>query len=190
MKILERTKEEIAQKVETMSDFLKMEYLENCLKQFPDREIQKFCYFRLSQLYEGRKMFVEAARNMTRYANLLDRDKNMIKAHLKEAELWIKAGSYDDVDAIIKKIVPMANAVDKIEIKSTIKEAYSKQAIEFEKGGKNSYATKIYERMLADANETERIAIQKRLVELYRRLGKVREYLALKGALEQKGIKF
>ena len=92
MEILEKTRQEIEEKTSKLSDFLKMEYLENCKKQIKDIEVQKFCRKKLSELYEARRMYPEAARNMASFADSVVKNREKIEAHLKEMELWIKAG--------------------------------------------------------------------------------------------------
>ena len=105
MEILEKTRPEVEEKTNKMSDFLKMEYLENCKKLIKDAEIQKFCRKKLSELYETRRMYPEAARNMASFADSVIKNREKIGAHLKEMELWIKAGFYDNADITFKKVL-------------------------------------------------------------------------------------
>ena len=186
MEILEKTRQEVEGKTNKLSDFLKMEYLENCKKQVKDVEIQKFCRKKLSELYEIRKMYPESARNMASFADMIIKNREKIEANLKEIELWIKAGFYDNADASLKKVLAIGSSRERAEIKGKVKNMYLSQALVYEKENKNSRALQIYELLLSSLDEKERIEIQKKVLVLYSKLGRIREYTLLKEVLDSK----
>lgn len=188
MRVLEKTRREIEEKLKTMSDFLKLEYLESCLKQFESIEIRKFACEKLAELYEQKSMLIEAAKNLDSLAKLVLTFKEKIKAHMKEAEVYIKAGLYNDADNAFKKALNNTNAAERNEIKNQLKELYLRQADALRKAGKNSNALKICEKILSttfvELGDEQRQEIKKNLLFLYEKLGKIREYMVLKESLK------
>lgn len=183
MQVNEKTRQEIEGKLKGMTDFLKMEYLESCLKYHRDFDAKKFCNLKLAELYEGRSMFSEAARNMSSMAEMAATFKEKIQAYMKETELWIKAARYDLADDAFRKALASGNMKEKEEMKKAIKQLYKKQAEVYEKVRRNANALKIYEKLLQMADEDEKPEIKKKLLELYKILGKIREYTILSGQI-------
>lgn len=184
MKVFEKTRQEVEAKVAGMSDFLKMEYLESCIKQHIDFDVKRVCHQKLSELYDKRNMYLEAARNMAAVAELATTFKTKIEAYMKETELWIKAALYERADESFRKALASGNEKEKAEMKKAINELYKKQAAIYEKANRNSNALKIYEKLASTADESEKNAIKLKLLELYKRLGKIREYTVLSGQLK------
>ena len=188
MLVQEKTRGEVEQKLGMMSDFLKMEYLESCIKQHRDFEIKKFCNLKLADLYAGRNMFLEAARNAAAAAELAATFKEKMQAYMKETELWIKASQYERAEEAFRKALASGNTQEKFEMKRAIKELYKKQALVYEKSGRNSNALRIYQKVIEIADESEKLEIKKKLLELYKRLGKIREYSVLQAQLEGRNL--
>ncbi len=184
MKVAEKTLPQIENKLKTMSDFLKMEYLEECSKQNIDLNIKRFCNQELSKLYMGRNMFSEAAKNISSVAEMAKTYKDKIKAYMEEVGLWIKSGDYEMAEEAFRKSLACGNEKEKEEMKKTIKEIYLKQALMHEKANKNSNALRIYERLLHMADDKEKLEIKKKILPLYGKLGKIREYTLLKRQIE------
>jgi hypothetical protein len=108
-----------------------------------------------------------------------------IKYHIKEAELYIKAVDFEGVDYAMKKAMSDANASEKAEIYFIIKNSYKKHAEIYEKEMKRNHAAKIYEKLLQMNNsELEKKDIKKKLLGLYEKLGKLKEYFVLKKSLD------
>lgn len=181
MQIREKKREEVEARLSSMSDFLKMEYLENCLKQTDSLDIKKFSHTKLTELYMEKSMYAEAARNMSALADISITFKEKIEAFMKETELWIKAGNYDRADDSLKKALACGNKREKGEIKLKIKEIYQKQAEAYKKNQKNGNAMRIYEKMLTlELSDEEKLEIKKKLLLIYGKLGKIREQSMLR----------
>lgn len=185
MQILEKTRQEIEAKVKTMSDFLKMEYLEECAKQKVDINIKRFCNQELSKLYEMRKMFSQAAKNMESVAEMATTYKDKINAYSTEVGLWIKTGDYERADEAFQKAVACGNTNEKAEIKKEIVQLYKAQALDYEKQNKNSNALRIYEKLLHMIGEEDKLEIRRKILPLYKKLGRIREYTVLNEQLEK-----
>jgi len=187
MQVLEKKREEIEAKINTMSDFLKMEYLESCLKTIPDINVSRYCYKKLAELYEKKIMYPEAAKYMAKFGSLCVGSKEKISACVKEAELLIKAGSYDNSDYLYKKAMSLADEPGKFEIKRNMVNFYKQEAANFEKSNKMAGALKIYEKLVNFIVDAEKNDVRKRMLEIYKKLGKVKEYIKLKAELDKFG---
>ena len=187
MQIKEINKAEIETKAATMSDFLRMEYLEECHKHIKSIDVKKFCHFELAKLYDARGMFSEAARNMKSVNDFALTFKEKMQNFVKEAEMWIKATQYDRADEAFKKALTCGNTRDKEEIKKSVKEFYKKQAAIFEKADRRANALKVYERLIEIADENEKPAIKEKLFSFYSKLGKIKEAMALQGQVQGQG---
>jgi tetratricopeptide (TPR) repeat protein len=185
MKVFEKTRAEVEVKLSSMSDFLKMEYLESCLKAHMDFDVQRLCHQKLSELYDGRNMYSEAAKNMSAVAELAGTFKDKMEAYMKETGLWIKSAQYDRAEEAFKKALASGNAKEKDEMKRAIKDLYKRQAQAYERMSRNTNALKIYELLLRVSEEPEKLEVRKKLLELYHRLGKIREYTVLKEQLDK-----
>jgi len=178
MIVREKTRPEIETKLRSMSDFLKMEYLENCLKQQDlAHDVKRFVHQNLALLYEPRSMFSEAAKNMESVADVSVTFKDKIDAFLKVIELYVKAGMFDMADNALRKAMSCANASQRVNIRMNVKEMYKNQAIKYEKIDKPGNAMKIYEKMMAlEEDVSAKNEIKRKLLPIYERLGKIREY--------------
>lgn len=187
MQVLEKNREEIEAKVNTMSDFVKMEYLESCLKTIPDVNISKYCYKKLSELYEKKIMYSEAAKYMAKFGEVCVGTKEKIAAIIKEAELLIKADQYDSAIYLYKKAMSFADTTGKFEIKRNMISFYKQEAAILEKSNRGTAALKIYEKIINYVADAERNEIKKKMLELYQKLGRVTEYIKLKAELDKGG---
>jgi tetratricopeptide (TPR) repeat protein len=186
MQIGEKSRQEIEMKLSQMSDFLKMEYLEACAKQHREFDIKKFCNMKLAELYEKRNMFSEAAKNASAAAEMAATYNEKMQSYMKEVELWVKAGHYDNIDGAFKKALASGNAKEKEEMKKALKSFYQKQAEAYERMLRRENALKIYQRMLElSDNESEKLGIKRKILDLYKTLGKIREYTILRDQLDK-----
>lgn len=177
-------KEEIEAKLGRMSDFLKMEYLESCLKLTFDTDIQKYCYKKLVELYEDKKMFSEAIKYQARLESVCNTSNEKIPAIIKGAELMIIFGNYDGADSLYKKALSLGNDMQRFEIKRNRIKFYKQMAETLERSNKSTGAAKIYELLINSVADAEKKEIKEKALEIYRRLGRVKEYLKLKTELE------
>lgn len=180
MNIKESTRHEIEERLNKLGDYVKIGYLTECLKKQLDFDTKKFVMVQLVGLYENKKMYGEAAKLMKNAADINATFKSKIDDFVKSGELFIKAENYDDADISFNKALAMANTQEKIEIKYMKKNLYSKQAKEYLRNDKRAHAMRAYEKfMTMDLNEMEKKESQKTLLDLYLKLGKMREYSAL-----------
>ena len=183
MQIAEKSKEEIEARANRMQDFLKMEYLEECSKKSTSIEVLRYCFFELSKLYEKHSMYSDAVKYIVKLRQLNVGNKERIRAYLRETELLIKGGFYDRADFLFKELVKTAGAVEREEIQRRVTEVYKEEAEKFEKSKRYHILVKVYEKLVPLVKEDEKIIIQKRMVGLLTKLGKVRESIELEKGL-------
>jgi len=178
-KVVEKTIPEIELRLKNFTgDMVRIEYLENCLKQLIPNDIKRFCYLKLTEYYQNRSMIGPAARSMEGAAECATNYRDKINFYLKEMALWIKAGDYLFIDKAYKRALASANDVEKQRIKDTLKLELMHHAEDFEKRNKRSNAVQVYERLLTIPdliNETERKMIIEKLGQLNSKLGRIKE---------------
>lgn len=181
MNVKEATRKEIEAKLATLGDYVKMDYLESCLKNRLDFDTKKFVLIKLAGIYEVRKMFLDAGRAMRLAADINTTTQGKITDYLKSAELFIKSGSFDEADVSVMRAINDATDSQKETVYSAVKEYYRTHAKLSIAKSKRAQAIKMYERMLnIRMSPQEREEVKKELLELYNQTGKVREYYALK----------
>jgi len=145
----ETKREDIENKLKTIGgDMLKMEYLENCLKQNQTFDVKKFLHVKVADLYERRLMLNDAIKNIDAAAEIAVTFREKIDLYKKEIELAIRHGSYDAAEASFKKAIAAASSTERDDIRKYLKNVYFARANELEKMQKNNNAIKIYERLL------------------------------------------
>lgn len=174
-------KKDIEEVLEGKGEFVKIDYLTRYLKSMPPIEMRKFAYLKLALVYLNKGMFSEAARMYKNISinSLTFREKR--ENYLKESKAYVLAGKFDESDKALKRAMGEGNTKEKKECHQTIIDFYKKEGEEMEKQRKHGSAMKIYEkliRMRIDDNEKEEI--KEKLLVVYDRLGKRKEYNFLK----------
>ncbi|MEK6926041.1 MAG: hypothetical protein AABW50_02065 [Nanoarchaeota archaeon] len=185
----EMNKVEIENYLKGKGDFVQIDHLTRFLtnKALPTDK-RRFVYEKLAEIYEKRRMFAEAAKtyNAIAIASVTFSDKT--KNHIKEADMHIKSGSFEYVDAAMKKAMTEVGTAERNKIYSSIKEFYKKQAEVYIKDNRRNQAMKIYEKLMQmSISDMERTEIKGKLLNLYESLGRIKEYFALKGGNEKIG---
>lgn len=185
MRIKENTRQEIEARLSSMGDYVKMEYLSRCLKQHLDFDTKRFVILKLASLYEGRSMFLEAGKLLRNVADIEPTQNSRINDLIKSAEMFVKAGNYEEAEMTIKRALNETNEMQKREIKLKFKEMLKNQAKIFSGTDKRKHAMKVYEYLLTiELDPTEKKEIQEKLLKIYENLGKIKEFYSLKRALE------
>ncbi|MFH1326885.1 MAG: hypothetical protein ABIH59_02035 [archaeon] len=176
------TKSEIEEFLKGKGDFVQIDHLTRFLKekQIPiDRK--RFVCLKLAEIYEKKGMLREAAKMYNNIAIASIAFSEKIKNHVKEAELYIKSGNFEDANNSVKKAMNDAKVDQRAEIYVVIKIFYKKQAEVYEKQRKRSSAVRIYEKLLEmNISEEERVEIKEKLMNLYEKLGRLKEYFTIK----------
>jgi tetratricopeptide (TPR) repeat protein len=175
------TIKEVEEKLRAMSDFLKMEYLEQMSKQQNSLDVGKYVRQQMAKVYTDKGMYSNAAKQLEAWADMSVTFKEKIEAYVQEVEMWIRAGEYNTSEDIMKRALSNATLKEKAEIKARIKQSYKNQALMFEKRNERNKALKIYEKLYSiEMDTSEREALRQKLLDLYDKTGKVREFMMLR----------
>ena len=175
------TKSEIEQFLKGKGDYVQIDHLGRFMKE-PGlaMDTKKFIYLKLAELYEKAKMFSEAAKMCDHAADLSIPYAEKMGHYKREAELYARAGEFDRSEMAMKKAMSEVNYREKEEIYNSMKDFYKEQGKMYEKMEKRNQAVKFYEKVLEmRISDAERSEIKARLMELYKKLGKIREYSAM-----------
>lgn len=182
--ISEKSKGEIEKELEGKGDYVKMSYLQRALKSRLDFDTKKFCMLRLAGIYEGRRMYLEAARLIKTSADINVTFKAKKDDFMKAAQLYIQGGNYAEADLVFKQTLALGGNRDKEEMKNNFKNYYITQAKYFFSNDRRNYARIVFEKVLGfDLSEQERKEVQEHLIGLYGKLGMVKEFYKLKKSM-------
>lgn len=174
------TKTEIEQFLKGKGDFVQIDHLGRFLKEHLSIDTKKFVFLKLADLYEKARMLNEAAKMCDNAAELSIAFVEKIKHYMKETELYAKLGAFDRVEQAMKKAMSQANSREKEDIYFSVKQFYKEQAKVCEKMLKRNQAVRFYEKILEmRISGQERKEIKEKLLELYKKLGKLHEYSAM-----------
>lgn len=188
IKEISLNRRDVEARLAKVGDYVKMDYLTACLKRNMDFDTKKFVLVKLAEIYESRKMFLEAGKMIKTAADINTTFDGKIKDFVKSAELFIKAGRYDEGDVSFAKALAIANEKQKQEIKASKKKFVMSQAKDYLTKDKRSHALIAYEKLVTlDLAPSEKAEAQKVLLNLYQKLGKVREFGILRDAVKMGG---
>ena len=175
-------KKEIEEILEDKGDFVKIDYLARYLKQSPPIEMRKFAYSELAKIYAQKKMFSEAAKMYKNISinSLTFREKR--ENYLKESKAYILEGNFEASDEALRRAMSEGNSREKKECYNEIIKFYKSRGDKMELEMKPGSATKIYEKLIRKKlSEEEYQEIKEKLLKLYNKLGRRKEYNLLKG---------
>lgn len=175
------SKSEIENALQNKGDFVRIDHLSRFIKENLSMDKKKFVYEMLADIYEKKGMYTSAAKLHNGIAMICIGFSEKIKHYVKEAELYIKGGFLELADNAVKNALSEATQNERDNILRSIKEFYIKQAGAYEKSMRRAQAVKIYEKLLhMDISASEKEDVKKRLIVIYEKLGKVKEYFSLK----------
>lgn len=179
------SKSQIEKEISQKGEFIQIDWLTRFLEEAsPPRDVRRFVYEKLANLYEKKHMLRDAAQAYESMGMASIRYTDKIKYYIKEAEIWIKDGDFDKADKAMRRALHEANAVQKKEIYSEIKRLYFDQAKEYEKNLKRNHAVKIYEKLLhMGLEDKERQEVREKLIDLYEKLGRFKDAKKIKALM-------
>ena len=182
--IVEKSKAEIEKRLAGMGDYVKMSYLQRALNSKLDFDTRKFVFMKLALIYEERRMFLEAAKMMKSAAEINTTFRDKIRDFMKVVDLFIKANDYDEAERTFLQTLALANDKEKRDLRRIYKSYVLAHAEYYLKDNKRNYAKIAFEKALSmDLDPSEKIETQKNLLDLYDKLGLIREYYNLKRGL-------
>ncbi|MEM4325686.1 MAG: hypothetical protein QXU40_00065 [Candidatus Pacearchaeota archaeon] len=185
------TKSEIEKELSKKGKYVQIDYLTRFLKQQSlNTDIKRFVFLKLAELYESVEMPIEAAKYYNRAAIISTSISDKINYFVREAEMYIKGSDFVKADDAVKKAIGEAPTNSKRqEIYNNIKDFYKNKAEFYEKNMKRGQAARIYEKLLEmKISAEERDEFRRRLLHLYEKLGKIKEYSELKNTIEKRSV--
>ena len=184
----EKTIPEIEARLKTIGgDMLKIEYLENCLKQQLANDVRRGVHVKLAELYAIRLMYFEAAKNLEGAADCAVTYKDKMQIYSSAAKMWIRGANYSKANESFKKALACANDLEKESLKAQLKQDYLSAAEKFEKLNRNNNAIKVYDelKILNLLTSEEKDRINAKLVTLYTKVGRIREAIQLEQGMKR-----
>jgi len=175
------TKKEVEEKIAKVGDYVRMDYLQAVLKQGIDFDTRKFVLVKLAETYEPRGMFGDAAKLMNSSAEINTTFDGKMKDFMKATDLFVKAGMFDESDVAFGKALACVTDKQKVELKVKRKDMLKVQAKALLKRDKRRNALEVYEKLASlDLSPEEKTDVQSNLMQLYEKLGRVRDFYTLK----------
>ncbi len=176
---------ELEERLKNVGDYVKMDLLSSALKKQLDFDTKKFVLMKLAEIYEARKMFSEAARMMRNAAEINTTYDGKMNDFIKSCVLFTKGGSFDEADISFTKAMGSATELQKGRLKVVRKDALKAQAREYLNRDRRSHAVEAYEKLLSlELASDEKREAQNTLLMLYEKLGKIKEFYALKANVQ------
>ena len=180
------TKVEIEKELGGKGDYVLIDNMTRFLKENLPRDIRKFVYLKLVAVYERRNMFFEAAEVYNRMIELAITPSEKASYSSKATECHIKSGQFDKADLSMKKIPNEVRGTERAKMNISMKDFYKKQAEQYEREKRRNMAMRTYEKILTlDVSEAEKLEVNKKLMNLYRELGLVKQYMTMKSKVGQ-----
>lgn len=184
--IAEKTRSEIEARLKGMGDYVKMSYLQRALKSGLDFDSRKFVLLKLAEIYDYRKMFLESAKMLKSAAEINTTFKDKIRDYLKAVDMFIRGGDFVEADRLFAQALALGNDSEKMQMKMQRKNSYLSQARFFLSNDKRNNARLIFEKALTlELDMHEKKDVQKQLLELYNKLGLVREFYKLQDSMQK-----
>lgn len=170
-------KQEIEEFLEGKDTFVQIDHLTRYIKENPPIEMRKFAYLKMAQIYLNHSMFVDAAKMFSSAAVNCLTFKEQQDNYIKEAKSYVKAQKFEDAQNSLKKAFADASAESRRKMYDELIVFYKKEGESLEKNGLKGKATKLYERLIRmKLTKEDKSIVKERLLDLYKKLGKIKEY--------------
>lgn len=182
MLVKERNRREIEERLKGMGDYVKIDYLASCLKQQLDFDSRKFVLLELSDAYESKRMFTDAGKLMQNAAAINTTIAGQITDYVRAGNLFVRGGNFDEADSVFDRALALCvNEGQRRDVKKTKKSLYKSQAEFYITTDKRKNAMIAHEKLLSlDLDSQEKKEVQEKLLTLYEKLGKIRDFYNLK----------
>lgn len=174
-------KHEIDAYLKEKGEFIQIDYLDRYLKDSPPIDMKKFAYLKLARIYLNRRMFENAALMFKNAAINSPKFKDQRDNYTKEAKCYIRAGRFDEVKNAMKKAFAESNNEERRVVYDEITGYFKKVGYEYVENGLPGKGIVLFERLIRMKLTIEdKKEIKEKLLELYDKLGKRKEYDFLK----------
>lgn len=173
---------EIDEFLEGKGDFVQIDHLNRFVKLFPPIGMRKYAYLKLARIYLNKSMFVDAAKMFSNAAVNSLTFKEKQENYIKESKSYVRALKFESASRAMKKAFSEASQKEKLSLYEDLAKYYKKVGEDLESVGKVGQAMMVYERLIRmNLTGEEKAEIKEKLLLIYSKLGKTKEYDFLKG---------
>ncbi len=163
---MEITQKFIEEKLKNfISEEKRIEWLEKISEQIVDKELKKFCYLKIAELYEKKQMISSAINFYVLASSLVEKFKENVNLMLKISQLYVKNLNFQYAEDFLRKALSYAPLSQKEEIEKTFYNFFIEEAKNCEEKRKFTKAIQFY-KYLADKG-INKIEMLNRMAELY-----------------------
>lgn len=175
-------------KLSTLSYELKIEYLENLLKQIILPNDVKYSASKiLADLYLQKGWISSAAKAMERAAETVNTYEARKEVYMNVGMLYVQAMEFVSAGDAFKKAMDAAAPGERVALQKKIRQAWMSEADRMEKGSRRPKALEIYDRLLRTSNDYyEQDMLMKKIMFLYEKLGRIKDSIGIREALKKR----
>jgi len=163
---MEITQKFIEEKLKTfISEEKRIEWLEKISEQIIDKELKKFCYLKIAELYEKKRMLSSAINYYVLASSLIEKYRENIGVMLKISQLYVKSLNFQYAEDFLRKALSYASTREREEIEKKFFNFFIEEAKTYEEKKRFSKAVQFY-KYLADKG-INRIEMLNKIAELY-----------------------
>lgn len=182
------TDADMRSRLSTLSFELKIEYLENLLKNMSIDNNVKFTAAKLlADLYIQKGWITSAAKAMERQAEAVDTYNARKEVYMNIGMLYVQAMEFVQAGDAFKKAIDAAAPGERVALQRKIRQAWISEAERMEKGSRRPKALEIYDRLLRTSTDyMEQDALMRKMMALYEKLGRIKDSISIREALQKR----
>lgn len=175
------TKEEVDRAIAGKDDFVKIDYLRRYLRQADSLDTRKYILLMLAGISENKNMTRDSVKYIASAAEISITFREKIDLYLKEAELWIRISNFQEADKALNAALSCGNVNERPAIQDRYIDLYRINGKMAENNDKKRRAIEIYEKLITLKQPYEKkLEIKERLLDLYNKMGRIRDYERIK----------
>jgi len=182
------TEADMRSRLSTLSFELKIEYLENLLKQIMIPNDVKYSAAKLlADLYLQKGWITSAAKAMERAAETVETYNARKEVYMNIGMLYVQAMEFVSAGDAFKRALDAAAPGERAALQKNIRSAWLNEAERMEKGSRRPKALEIYDRLLRSSNDyMEQDALMKKMMHLYEKLGRIKDAIGVREQLQKR----
>jgi len=177
------TRQEIEDSIKGKDSLIKIDYLKRYLRQADSMDIKRFILLNLAAANESRGLLNDAVKNVASAGDISITYREKRELYMKEVSLWIKVGDFIMAEKAFHKAISYGSELERVEMQSLYEDTFMAMGKNYEDSGKFRKALEIYERLSQMTKTANRkLETREKLLHLYGKLGRIREYNRMKNA--------
>ncbi|MAG07718.1 hypothetical protein CMI46_02785 [Candidatus Pacearchaeota archaeon] len=178
------SKQEVESAIAGKDDFIKIDYLNRYLKRADSLEMKRFLLLHLAAANENKGLLNDAIRNVSAAGDVSITFREKRDLYMKEVALWIKIGDFMMAEKAFHKALGYGSEIEKVDMQNLYEDSFRAIGKSYMDGDKLRKALEIYEKLFAITKVNRRkMEVKEKLLELYEKLGRGREYDRLKNVV-------